>query len=73
MRIPSLLRSPALAALVCCLIAGFGAEAASTSFWQVSTQAEFLKGEVEQVSIDSDGRVSLGPALEGGGDDCRVR
>jgi hypothetical protein len=63
MRIPSL-RSPALAAVLCCIVAGFGAEAASTSFWQVSTQAEFLKGEVEQISIDSDGRVSLGPALE---------
>lgn len=64
MRIPSLLRSPAPVVLVGCVALALGVEAASTSFWQVSTQAEFLKGEVEQVSIDSDGRVSLGPALE---------
>jgi sugar lactone lactonase YvrE len=38
--------------------------AASTSFWLVSTQADFLKGEVEQLSVDSDGRVMLGPAVE---------
>jgi sugar lactone lactonase YvrE len=52
--------------LVIALSAGVGlaVDAASTSFWQVSTQAEFLKGEVEQVSIDSDGRVSLAPSLE---------
>lgn len=39
-------------------------EAASTTFWLVSTQSEFLKGEPDQVSIDSNGRVTLGPALE---------
>ena len=38
--------------------------AASTSFWLVSTQADFLKGEVEQLSVDSDGRVMLGPAVD---------
>ncbi len=31
-------------------------------FWQVSTRADFLKGEVENLSLDSDGRLSLGPA-----------
>lgn len=39
-------------------------QAASTTFWLVSTQAEFLKGEVEQLSVDSDGRVTLGPGIE---------
>jgi len=37
--------------------------AASTpTFWTVGTQADFLKGDVENLSIDSDGRVLLGPA-----------
>ena len=36
--------------------------AASPEFWTVATQAEFLKGDVEDLSIDSDGRVFLGPS-----------
>jgi sugar lactone lactonase YvrE len=39
-------------------------QAASTSFWLVSTQTDFLKGEVEQLTVDTDGRVMLGPAIE---------
>ncbi|MGH9202726.1 MAG: hypothetical protein ACRD2A_15990, partial [Vicinamibacterales bacterium] len=35
--------------------------AAVPTFWQVSTEAEFLKGEVENLSIDSYGRLTLGP------------
>lgn len=31
------------------------------TFWQVSTEAEFLQGEVENLSIDSYGRLTLGP------------
>ena len=36
--------------------------AASPTFWTVSSQADFLRGDVEDLSIDSDGRVFLGPA-----------
>lgn len=36
--------------------------ASSPTFWTVSTQADFLKGDVQNLSIDSDGRVSIGPA-----------
>jgi hypothetical protein len=36
--------------------------AAVPSFWQVATQADFLKGEVENLSIDGHGRLTLGPA-----------
>ena len=32
------------------------------TFWTVSTQADFLKGDVEDLSIDSDGRMFLGPS-----------
>ena len=36
--------------------------AAVPSFWQVATQADFLKGEVENLSIDAHGRLMLGPS-----------
>ncbi|HEY3884411.1 MAG TPA: hypothetical protein VGL62_04345, partial [Vicinamibacterales bacterium] len=39
--------------------------ASSPTFWTVSTQTDFLKGQVENLSIDSDGRVSLGPSVTG--------
>ena len=32
------------------------------TFWTVSTQSEFLKGDVEDLSVDSDGRMFLGPS-----------
>jgi WD40 repeat protein len=47
----------AIAAAVC---AGLGA--AMPTFWTVSSQSDFLKGDVEHLSIDSDGRVFLGPS-----------
>jgi sugar lactone lactonase YvrE len=47
----------AIAAAVC---AGLGA--AMPTFWTVSSQSDFLKGDVENLSIDSDGRVFLGPS-----------
>jgi WD40 repeat protein len=36
--------------------------AAGPTFWTVGTQTDFLKGEVENLSIDSDGRLLLGPS-----------
>ncbi|HTM27369.1 MAG TPA: hypothetical protein VL225_19360 [Vicinamibacterales bacterium] len=36
--------------------------ASAPTFWTVSTQSDFLKGDVTNLSIDSDGRVFLGPA-----------
>ncbi|MBI4475988.1 MAG: WD40 repeat domain-containing protein [Acidobacteria bacterium] len=38
--------------------------AASPIIWQVSTQSELLEGEVENLSIDSNGRLVLAPATE---------
>ena len=56
-----LLRSLSVTALaVACLWTA--ARAASPTFWTVATQSEFLRGDVEGLSIDSDGRVVLGPA-----------
>jgi sugar lactone lactonase YvrE len=36
---------------------------ASPGFWQAATQADFLRGEVDQLSIDEHGRLTLGPQL----------
>lgn len=36
----------------------------SPKFFQASTQADFLKGDVENLSIDSHGRLVLGPSTE---------
>src|SRR5215208_5716854 len=38
--------------------------ASSPKFFQAATQTEFLKGDVENLSIDSRGELSLGPATE---------
>ena len=35
--------------------------ASTPTFWQVATRADLLKGDVENLSIDKDGRLSLGP------------
>ena len=42
---------------------GLVVHGALPTFWQVSTEAEFLEGEVENLSIDSLGRLTLGPAI----------
>jgi hypothetical protein len=44
------------------LAAVMALSAATPTFWTVSTQVDFLKGDVEDLSIDSDGRVFLGPS-----------
>ena len=48
--------------LALALAACVGLAAAVPTFWTVSTQADFLKGDVENLSIDSDGRVFPGPS-----------
>ena len=41
-----------------------GLDASSPKFFQAATQADFLKGDVENLSIDIHGRLMLGPATE---------
>jgi hypothetical protein len=51
--------------IVWALAASLGTAAvqgALPTFWQVSTEGEFLRGEFENLSIDSFGRLTLGPA-----------
>ena len=51
-----------VAAGLCGLLAV--AHTASPTFWLVSTQEDFLLGEVEDVSVDAMGRLQLGPDTE---------
>jgi hypothetical protein len=39
-------------------------QASTPKFFQAATQADFLKGEVENLSIDSNGQLTLGPMTE---------
>src|SRR5262245_39800453 len=38
--------------------------ASSPKFFQAATQLEFLKGDIENLSVDNRGRLTLGPATE---------
>src|SRR5947208_1229063 len=60
-------RSGSLTALAAAAVAALTlapAVASSPKFFQVSTQTDFLKGDVENLSIDSNGRLVLGPATD---------
>jgi hypothetical protein len=57
----SVVRSGAVAILIAGAIC-VAVTAATPTFWTVSTQTDFLKGDVENLSIDSDGRVFPGPS-----------
>ena len=51
-----------LAAAVFVCLAAVSGYASLPTFWQVSNENEFLQGEVENLSIDAYGRLTLGPA-----------
>jgi len=57
-----------LFALLCALLMGCTmvtlAQAVTTSYWEVRSHEQFNKGTPENVSILSDGKVSLSPVLE---------
>ena len=57
-----ILRSLFVAGLVAA--AGAAVTASKPIFWQTATLNDFLRGEVENLSIDSHGRLVLGPATE---------
>jgi sugar lactone lactonase YvrE len=46
------------AVLLCATVTLYGS---SPTFWEVSTENDFLRGEIENLSIDSFGRLTLGP------------
>ncbi len=53
-----------LAAASIIALALVGLHASSPKFFQATTQADFLKGEVDNLSVDSHGQLMLGPATE---------
>jgi sugar lactone lactonase YvrE len=54
----------ALGVALAFLLLGLSAGAAGPVFWQTSTRSDFLKGDVENLSIDHEGRLLLGPAVQ---------
>jgi hypothetical protein len=58
--------APRLRLLVACAIVTLALplRASSPKFFQAATQADFLKGEVDNLSVDSRGELALGPANE---------
>ena len=56
------LRMTAAAAFL--VVALMPLQASTPKFFQAATQADFLKGEVENLSIDSNGQLTLGPMTE---------
>lgn len=54
----------ALALLSLLSLASVASLAATPGFWESATQAEFLRGEVENLSIDEHGRLMLGPEVQ---------
>jgi sugar lactone lactonase YvrE len=46
------------------LVLAVGVQASSPKFFQAVTQADFLKGDVQNLSIDNRGQLTLGPATE---------
>ena len=45
------------------LVAGATSSSAGPEVWRAATRAEFLKGDLDQVSVDEHGRLTLGPAI----------
>ena len=59
------IRRKATSVLLLCwaLTLASGAPSAAPGFWEAATQADFLRGEVDQLSIDEHGRLMLGPEV----------
>ncbi len=61
---PSRAVQPLRVALLAAALAVGTVQASSPKFFTATTQADFLKGDVENLSIDSQGQLTLGPATE---------
>jgi sugar lactone lactonase YvrE len=58
------IRFPTLATAALVALAILPLQASSPKFFQAATQNDFLKGDVENLSIDSHGQLTLGPVTE---------
>ena len=63
MTLTRLWRRSALGLAVFCAAVLTTSLGAAPGFWQAATQADFLRGDVDQLSIDEHGRLTLGPEL----------
>ena len=52
------------ATVVVAALAAVSIHASSPKFFQAATQSDFLKGDVENLSIDNNGQLTLGPSTE---------
>lgn len=60
-------KRPFRAGLTACTLAALAAaavHASSPKFFQAATQGEFLRGDVQNLSVDTRGQLTLGPATE---------
>src|SRR5439155_6732603 len=57
-------RARAFVAAAIVALATAGVHASQPKFFQAATQADFLKGDVDNLSVDAHGRLVLGPATE---------
>ena len=67
MQLPRLVHRPASNRSTLCVALGLSMTlliGASPTFWRVSTQAEFLRGDVESLSVDADGHLVLSPVTD---------
>src|SRR5215510_7809223 len=58
------IRLRALAAAALAAASFVALQASSPKFFQAATQNEFLKGDVENLSIDANGQLTLGPVTD---------
>lgn len=56
-------RRPLIGAALAAGLLAVSTLSAAPGFWQAATQADFLRGEVDQLSVDEHGRLTLGPEL----------
>src|SRR5947207_15780025 len=57
-------RALTAAAVAAVLLPAAAIHASNPKFFQTATQADFLRGDVENVSLDPQGQLTLGPATE---------
>jgi len=56
-------RRPLIVAALAAGVLAVSTLSAAPGFWQAATQADFLRGEVDQLTVDEHGRLTLGPEL----------
>jgi len=58
-----MIRRPLIGAVLAAGLLAVSTLSAAPGFWQAATQADFLRGEVDQLSVDEHGRLTLGPEV----------